>query len=373
MKPTIRFTDTPAPPDRYVDFIIGVDENGNEITHTCELKEVFYPTIGISNNPIFVDFDKRVLDKYRQDTETYTLWPMSLVCDYQWNMPIDSYHEDKVTVLLGYLSRVPYEEQLHWRAHNIPPNGRENGAYGVSEEYYRLYIWDGRYRDGNLDKAKHRFREAYYELRATCYERLGWQLLLPPHPDEEHYIADLTLPAPDELRDFDALVSSLCTLCIDALNIPELKKLVPVEQRRTLEGKDTLACFLDILYYRQVPIAHYGYFLRELHRLRHRCAAYRKACNYRQIANDFGYDNRSHRAVFVGLLGQAVRIVSRYASLVRHLDISAETLEERRARIASGYEKGVAAFAKMAELAATLPPGPATDGSINHDVVPDDF
>ena len=372
MKPTIRLNGTPAPPERYVDFIIGIDQNGNEITHTCELKDAFYPTIGISNNPIFVDFDKRVLDKYRQNTETYTLWPMSLVCDYQWSMPIDSYHEDKVTVLLGYLADLPYEEQLHWRAHNIPPNGRENGDYGVSEEYYQLYIWNGRYRDGNLDKPKHWFREAYYQLRAVCYERLGWQLLLPPHPDEEHYIADLTLPAPDESRDFDALVSSLCTLCIDSLNIPELKKLVPVEQQRTLEGKDTLFCFADILYYRQVNFRTYGCFLRELHRLRHSDAESRKACNYRQIANAFGYDNRSHQAVFRGLLGQAVSLVDYYESLVRHLDISAETLEERKARIASGYEKGMAFLEKIKGLP-DVTSGETTDGSINHDVVPDNF
>ena len=372
MKPTIRFTDTLAPPDRYIDFIIGVDENGNEITHTCALKDAFYPTIGISNNPIFVDFDKRVLDKYLQDTEKYTFYPMSLVCDYQWSIPIDNCHEDKVTVLLGYLADLPYEEQLHWRAHNIPPNGRENGDYGVSEAYYQRYIWNGRYRDGNPDKPKHWFRAAYYQLRATCYEYLGWQVLLPPHPDEEHYIADLTLPAPDEPRDFDALVSSLCTLCIDSLNIPELKKLVPIEQRGTLEGKDTLACFLEVLYYRQVIFDKYGCFLRELHRLRHRSDEHRKACNYRQIANDFGYDNRSHQAVFRGILGQAVSLVSRYASLVRHLDISTETLEERRARIASGYEKGMAFLEKIKALP-DVTGGETTEGSINHDVVPDDF
>lgn len=372
MKPTIRLNGAPAPPERYVDFIIGVDEEGNEITHTCELKDAFYPTIGISNNPIFVDFDKRVLDKYRQDTETYTLYPMSLVCDYQWSMPIDSYHEDKVTVLLGYLADMPYEEQLHWRAHNIPPNGRENGDYGVSEAYYQLYIWNGRYRDDNLDKPKHWFREAYYELRAVCYERLGWQLLLPPALGEEHYIADLTLPAPDEPRDFDAVVSSIWTLCVESLNLPELKKLVSVEQQRTLEGKDTLFCFADILYYRQVNFRRYGYFLRELHRLRQRSAEYRKACNYREIANDFGYDNRSHQAVFRGLLSQTNSLVSRYASLVRHLDISTETLEERKARIASGYEKGIALLEKIKKLP-DVTSGETTDGSINHDVVPDDF
>lgn len=32
----------------HVDFIICVDENGHEITHTCGLKDVFYPAMSMS-------------------------------------------------------------------------------------------------------------------------------------------------------------------------------------------------------------------------------------------------------------------------------------------------------------------------------------
>ncbi len=166
-------------------------------------------------------------------------------------------------------------------------------------------------------------------MQAHGYEYLGWQLLLPPHPDAEHYIADLTLPAPDEQRDFDALMASLYTLCIDSLNIAELKKLVPVEQRRTLASKDTLACFLEILSDRQAALRDYCYFMLELHRLRRASPAYRKSSNYPQIADDFGVDNRSLQKVFAGILTQASALVSYFFSLVTSRTLGEKTLEKR--------------------------------------------
>ena len=316
------------PPTSPVEFIIGVDDNGHEITQTCALADVFFPTLGMSNHPLFIDFNKKVLDKYRQAAEGYLLWEMCVASPiHNWSIPIDSYHDDKVTVLLGYLSELPYAEQLHWRAHNIPPNG------GVSEAYYQLYIKSFPFRDAQHPQTW--FRDAYYQLQAKCYEYLGWQLLLPPQPDAEHYIADLTLPAPDEHRDFDALVTSLCKLCIDSLNLSKLKKLTAertsegkrafVTQRkhglskryqRTLAEKDTLACFLEILSSREAALRDYCYFMLEIQRLRCTSTAYRKSSNYRQIADDFGVDNRSLQAVFAGILTQASSLVTHFCSLV---------------------------------------------------------
>lgn len=345
-----------------VEFIIGVDENGNERMHSPKIEGVFFPTLGISNHPIFVDFDKRVLDKYYHDTEAYTVWPMSLVCNNTWTLPMDSYHADKVTVLLPYLDDLPYEEQLHWRAHNIPPNG------GVSEEYYEIYIKSSAY--DNPEQPKHWFREAYYRLRSKCYEYLGWQLLLPPHPDEEHYIANLTVPAPDEQRDFDALITSLCTLCIDSLNVKALKKTVPPELQQELAEKGTLDCFFDILLYRGESLGFYGCFLRELHQLRCSRAEQRKACNYRQIASNFGYDNRNVQTVFQGMLSQAINLIGYYTTCVECRYISEETLEQREQRYEQRRKRAVEAAQQLLQTnraEANLPEG-TTHGSINHDV-----
>ena len=347
-----------------VEFIIGVDANGNALLRAAQLtKDVFFPVShGMTNNPIFVDFDPRVLDKYREKPDDYFVWKMRLVClDAHWSMPIDNDTGEKVSVLLPCLSSLPYEEQLHWRAHNIAPNG------GVSERYYNTYIKHLAF--DNAEQPKHRFREAYDELRHKCYEYLGWQLLLSPHPDEEHYIADLTVPGPDEQRDFDALISSLYTLCIDSLNIAALKKTVPVELREALDGKDTLACFTDVLLYRGDNLGFYRHFLRELQRLQCGSAAHRKACNYRNIANDFGFDGRSVQTVFTGILRQSVSLVRYFTMCVEARYISEETLEERAARIDRGYAESIARFDAIAALPAETGCEKTTDGSINHDVI----
>ncbi len=328
-----------------VAFIIGVDENGQELTRAANLtKNVFFPlTRGMTNNPIFVDFDTRVLDKYREKPDDYFVWDMRLVClDEHWSIPIDNYGGEKVSVLLPCLSRLPYEEQQHWRTHNIAPNG------GVSEGYYETYIKHIPFRDA--EQPRHRFREAYYELRSKCYEYLGWQLLLAA--GEEPYIADLTVPAPDEQRDFDALVSSLYTLCIDSLNIKALKKTVPDAQRQALEGKDNLACFTDILRYRGEKLGKYGHFLRELQQLKYGSAAQRKACNYRQIANSFGFDGRSVQTVFTGILRQSVSLVRYFTMGVECRYISEETLEERYVRMDRGYAESIARLDEIAALTA---------------------
>ena len=347
-----------------VAFIIGVDENGNELTRAAQLtKDVFFPlSRGMTNNPIFVDFDTRVLDKYRKQPDAYFVWDMRLVClDEHWSIPIDNYSGEKVSVLLPCLSKLPYEEQLHWRAHNIAPNG------GVSEGYYNTYIKHLPF--DTAEQPKHRFREAYYELRSKCYEYLGWQLLRPPPPNEEHYIADLTVPAPDEQRDFDALISSLYTLCIDALNVEALKKTVPEELRAALDRKDKLACFTDVLLYRGENLGAYGHFLRELQRLQCGSAVHRQACNHRTIANAFGFDDRRVHTVFTGILRQSIWLVSYFKSRVVCRDISDETREQRYERMTKGYAESIERLDAIAALPAASRSEETTDGSINHDVI----
>ena len=345
-----------------VEFIIGVDENGNELTHSLTITDVVFPTWGMTNNPIFVDFDTQVLDKYREKPDDYFVWDMRLVClDEHWSIPIDNYSGEKVSVLLPCLSKLPYEEQLHWRAHNIAPNG------GVSDGYYNTYIKHLPF--DTAEQPKHRFREAYYELRSKCYEYLGWQLLLPPAPDEEHYIADLTVPAPDEQRDFDALVSSLYTLCVDSLNVDALKRTVPEKLRQTLHGKNNLACFVDVLRYRGEDLGKYGHFLHELHRLRCGSAAQRKASNHLRIANDFGFDGRSAQTLFTGILHASVSLIRYLTMCVECRYVSEETLEERYTRIDSGYAESIARLDEIAAISEAVASGETTDGSINHDVI----
>ena len=184
---------------KYVEFIIDVDENGEEITHTSDAPHSMAP----------VHFGKQVLDKYHDKPSIYLMGDTGVDCPW-WSMRIDNNHDDKVIVLLRDLSSLPYTEQQHWRIYNIPPEG------GLSETYFKRYF------EGSFtvisDRPEHRFKYRYADLQKESEKYLGWQLLRPLPPGDEYHLNALRIPATDEQRDFDELVLSLTKILIDSLN-----------------------------------------------------------------------------------------------------------------------------------------------------------
>ena len=81
------------------------------------------------------------------------------------------------------------QRQLHWQAHNIPPEG------DVSETYFKRQILA---QFTNPDRPEHLFRNRYRELQAASKEYLGWQLLLQLDPGDEYHFQSLRIPSTDE-------------------------------------------------------------------------------------------------------------------------------------------------------------------------------
>ena len=270
---------------RYIEFIIGVDENGEEITHTSD------PGALANYSGAPVHFRKRVLDKYYQEPSKYSVEDSVLSCGYLWGLNIDNHHDDKVCVWLGDLGRyLPYTEQLHWRAHNILPEG------GVSKTYFKRQIL-AEFTDS--DRPEHLFRQRYQNLQDTCKKHLGWQLLLPLDTSDEYHFQELRIPATDEQRDFDTLVLSLTKILIDSLNEKYLNMLIPDHQRAELKSSITrLEAVLSSC--DAEGAADCVSFLRKLQSLRSSSAAHRKGSNYRKIV----------RTAFVMCLQQCVRTSS---------------------------------------------------------------
>ena len=204
---------------KYIDFIIGVDDNGAEIEHTCAAPDSLYLTP--------VSFRKQVLDKYYQQSSKYRVSDNILGCGTLWSIQIDNHHDNKVCVWLGDLGNLPYKEQLHWKAHNFVSDT------GVSETYFRRQI-DAQFTDS--DRPEHVFQKLYSELEKVCQEQLGWPLLLPLQPDDTYHLQNIRVPANDEQRDFDELVLGLTKILVDSLNEEQLKMLIPHEQRKSVKG-----------------------------------------------------------------------------------------------------------------------------------------
>ena len=131
---------------KYVEFIIDIDENGEEITHTADAPHRLDP----------VHFLKGVLDKYYGKPSMYSIEDSRVSCPW-WAVRIDNHHEDKVIVLLRDLSSLPYTEQQYWRIHNILPEG------GLSKTYRERYL-KGSF-TATSDRPEHLFKYRYAHLQ----------------------------------------------------------------------------------------------------------------------------------------------------------------------------------------------------------------
>jgi len=288
---------------QHAEFIIGVDENGDEFTHTSEpdaLANYFGANPDAPNYLTPVNFRKQVLDKYYQQPSKYLIEDSMLSCGRLWSLQIDNHHEEKVCAWLGDLGcDLPYQEQLHWRTYNIPPQG------GVSETYFKQQIL-AEFSDS--DRPEHLFVRKYRSLQKECADCLGWQLLLPLSAGDEHYLKCMRIPATDEQREFDELVLGLSMLLIDSLNEKKINKYIPNDDRQGIKGSISrleAALVANDIQAREIHIE----FLRKLQNLRSSSSAHRKGSNYKKIANEFGINNQNLRSVFAGIIEKSLKFL----------------------------------------------------------------
>lgn len=284
---------------KHVDFIYAITKDGDELLHTSNPEML---SNGFGKNPDAppyltpIYFRKQVLDKYYQASK-YSVKDNLLSCGGLWNFQIDNHHDEKVCAWLGDLGRdLPYEEQLHWRSQNIAPEG------GLSKTFFNRQLLAS-FTDS--DRIEHLFEQTYENLNKNSTQKLGWQILIPLDPNDDHHFEGIRVPSTDEQRDFDELVLGLTKILIDSLNEKELNRFIPEEIRKDIKGsisrleKAFKACGVEDA---QPHIS----FLRDLQELRSSSAAHRKGSNYRKIARNFGVDEQSLRSVFSGILKQSV-------------------------------------------------------------------
>ena len=88
-------------------------------------------------------FRPEVLLRYKSDSDKYTLQDRSISCRGAWHLQTyDVNDAGQVHTYIVYLRSLPYEEQLHWKAHNEPPKAR------ISKRAVRTDfegIWDSEY------------------------------------------------------------------------------------------------------------------------------------------------------------------------------------------------------------------------------------
>ena len=298
---------------RYVEFIVGVDDNGDEIYHTCDPNKLRRVSGGNPDAPwdiTPVHFRKQVLDKYYNEPNKYNVKDSRVECG-MWGMKIDNHDSDKVCVMLRDLSSLPYTEQLHWRACNIPPEG------GVSETFYRRMVlseW------ANSDQSDHLFKQSYEQLQKACDEHLAWQLLKPLGPGDEYRLKRLRIFAVDQESHLKDSILDLANILIERLNEERLEDLIPVSKRGDIKrGINRLEYVLD---FRKVEDAEkYIIFLRCLWDLRNtRGGSHSELLEdsrYKRASAHFDLENLNRPEAFAKILEEAVQFLDFLISVVR--------------------------------------------------------
>lgn len=300
---------TEEPPKKHIEFIIDVDEFGDEVLHSSDpdlLANNFGANPDAPHYLTPVDFRKEVLEKYYQQPSKYSIDDSSLSCGHLWGMQIDNHHDEKVCVWLGDLGRdLPYDEKLHWRSYNISPEG------GVSETYFKRQILA---QFTNSDRPEHLFEQRYNKLQKLCGKLLNWQLLLPLNDSDKHHFDCIRTPVTNEQREFDELVLSLTKILIDSLNEKKLNNFISPEDKGNMKGSisrlEKALINLDCHNFEK-HIA----FLRKLQGIRSSSTAHRKGRNYQKIATELGIETDDLKSIFRRILDDSVEFLGYLISI----------------------------------------------------------
>ena len=287
--------------DQDVAFIIGIDENGSEVSYTSnhnELSNYFGANPGAPNYLTHVYFRREVLEKYYAEPERYSVADGYLTCLALWACRIDNDLDTHVVVYLGDLGRdLPYEERLHWRQFNVPPEG------AGSETNFRRSIL-AEFADAKAPDLV--FRHEYCELSTEWEGKQGWSLFLSPSPGDDHLLNTIRVPATNSQGDFDAQILNLAKLLVDSLNERELKRRA-TNLKKGAKGISKLQGFLDATQFPQCQAV--VRFLRDLQTLRSTGSAHRKGSRYNKTTTKLGINSSQNSDAIKRILRKAATLL----------------------------------------------------------------
>lgn len=282
--------------ETYEDFIIGEDEFGKEILHTCnpnKLNNYFGSNSGAPMYLTPVFFKRDVLQKYANKPELYEIRDGSLICQSLWRLEIDNHYKNCIAVYLGDLGRdLPESERGYWKSYNIV------GEEGVSEVSFKRDFCNI-FTESNMED--HRFQNTFNSLIDQWNEKYGWGLYLPLSTDDQYNLTQIRIPLGNSQPEFDQLVLALVKVLIDSLNEKQL--MVNGDDQANLKGISKLEKWLQAN--GAVGYEEHIIFLRNLQKLRSTGSGHRKGKDYNKISDKFGLSEKSKIDAFEEILRKA--------------------------------------------------------------------
>lgn len=276
----------------YEEFIIGIDEKGNDIHHTSNpdlLSNHFGKNKGAPHflKPVF--FDRNVLKKYYTNPERYTVSDGQLYCEGLWFLRIDNSHRKYVIVALGDLGSLSDREQKYWKSFNVKPDGH------VSKTYFERMI------KGNFAEPEQEdliFKLNFNRFNEKWGKKFGWTLFKHLNEDDSHYFKTLRIPLVDDQSEFDEQILSLSKILVDSINEKELES--KIHKAEDEKGIKKLKKFLESE--KIENFSQHTDFLVDLYALRSSGIGHRKGDNYKKIAKKFGIGEKDLREVMREIL-----------------------------------------------------------------------
>ena len=270
----------------YESFIIGTDDDGQNFEHACDpeqLSNFFGKNKGAPHYLTPVFFRRDVLTRYFASPSKYKIHDGRLQCASLWSVKIDNNHPDLVVVMLGDLGRdLPEGERLHWKAHNVAPDGA-----GISEVNYRRNVL-GEWTDADASDLV--FKAAYERLHDCWEARFGWRLFKPLHQADEHCLSALRRLTGEEQAEFDEQIKNLTKLIVDPLNVKAIQAQLPTR----VENEASIAKLTRWLTQESAPgAADHVDYLRALQAVRSKGSAHGKSSDYEKLWKKLGYEGRA--------------------------------------------------------------------------------
>ena len=286
---------------KYTNFIICVDEEGNEIEETCDEKQLsnFFVNRGKPHFLTPIYFKREVLKKYYDNPSKYSVSSTSLNCSGLWLIHIDTTDKDLIQVWLGDLGHIPYNEQQHWRQYNVI-------SKGITESRFRR---DFMAEFCDPEDIMYRFFNEFNEFQKNFEKSFGFTLIMPLKHEDGYIRGTLRVPLNDEQPEFDSQISGLAKTLPDSIDVKSIRQNLisqGVTKDELEDIKDKKIRCLEIFLEKNGLDTDLIGVLDLIQDIRSKCIAHRRGKNCVKLLKKHGLNEKTNVEIFKLLINDFI-------------------------------------------------------------------
>ena len=297
----------------YIEYIIGLDENGMELKYTCnpeKLSNYFGANPSAPHYLTPVYFDAAVLEKYYSKPEIYKIEDGIIRCGSLWALYIDNTKDGYVSAYLGDLGRdLPSEQEQHyWRGFN-----KAIGGHLSQTKFKRDFMAIA----ADSDSADFVFKRTFVRVNAKFEKQFGWTLFLALSEQDAYIFETLRIPINNSVAEMDMLVLSLVKILIDSLNEKKIVEQLNEEYVKLVGSISKIEAWFT-----EKRIEDYDNhikFLRNLQELRSTGTGHLKGKGYQKISKTLDVQKENYADTFANLLNKSTKFLTFIEEIIPNL------------------------------------------------------